>query len=106
MAAFRKAAIQDRVTANIVTYASDCQQVVSLIRLNEVDAAIGYDVFQRQSPDGMDTVPLPEADAVAIPAAAVAFSRQPEKARRFVAFISGPRGKEIFAEYGYSLSPQ
>lgn len=96
------AGIYEAVRGNIVTFASDCQQVVSLIRLGEVDAAIGYDVFGRQSPSEIELVSIAGAKAVNIPAAVVRYSRQPEKAQRFVEFISGPKGREIFAKHGYT----
>jgi molybdate transport system substrate-binding protein len=102
-AAIEEAGIYAEVQKRIVTFASDCQQVASLIRLNEVDAAIGYDVFQRQSPDAMDTVPLPGVRSVTVPVAVVTFSKQKELAQQFADFVSGPKGREIFVRHGYTL---
>ena len=100
-AALEKAGIYEEVQKRIVTFASDCQQVASLIRLDEVDAAIGYDVFQRQSPDLMDVVPLAGAKAVTVPVAVVSFSKQKERAQRFADYLAGPQGRAVFARHGY-----
>jgi len=103
VAALEKAGHYEAVAPRIVTFASDCQQVASLIRLGEVDAAVGYDVFQRQSPGDMDTVPIAGAQTVSIPVAVSVFSKQPERALRFAEFIAGPEGKEVFARHGYTV---
>lgn len=93
------------VRENIVTFASDCQQVASLIRLQEVDAAVGYDVFGHQSPGQLDVVPLGGEERVRVPAAVVVFSQQAAAARRFVEYVSGPQGRKVFREHGYSTEP-
>lgn len=103
VAALREAGLYDRVSPRIVTFASDCQQVASLIRLGEVDAAVGFDVFQRQSPDDMDTLPIAGAQVVSVPVAVSVFSKQPERALKFAEFIAGPEGKEVFARHGYTV---
>jgi len=102
-AALEKAGIYEQVQKQIVTYSADCQQIASLIRLDEVDAAIGYDVFQRQSPDLMDVVEFAGAASVNIPVSVVSFSKQKELAQRFVDFIAWPKGREVFARNGYTV---
>ena len=102
-AALEKAGVYEEVQKRIVTYASDCQQIASLIRMDEVDAAVGYDVFQRQSPDLMDVVPLAGAAAVTVPAGVVSFSKQKELAQRFADYLAGPKGREVFARHGYTV---
>ena len=103
--AMERLGIYSAVRENIVTFSSDCQQVASLIRLQEVDAAVGYGVFARQSPDDMDIVPIDGAERVNIPAAVVAYSRQKETARRFVEYVSGAEARKVFAEHGYTTEP-
>jgi len=104
--ALERAGLYALVRENIVTYASDCQQIASLIRLGEVDAAVGYDVFHFQSPDDMDIVPIPGIEQVNIPAAVVIHSTQKERAREFVDFIAGPQGIKVFAKYGYRTTAE
>ena len=103
--AMERLGIYADVRENIVTFSSNCQQVASLIRLQEVDAAVGYDVFRQQSPDELDIVPIAGAERVSIPAAVVAYSRQKETARRFVEYVSGAEGRKVFAEHGYTTEP-
>ncbi|MCK5801662.1 MAG: molybdate ABC transporter substrate-binding protein [Lentisphaeria bacterium] len=100
----RDAGVLESVTKNIVTYASDCQQLATLVRLQEVDAIIGYDVFTRQSPKQMDLVPIPNAKALHIPVAVGRYSKASETAMRFVTYISSAKGKKVFAKYGYALT--
>ncbi len=103
-AAMEQAGVYAAVAPRIVTYAADCQQIASLIRLGEVDAAIGYDVFQRQTPDDMDCVPIAGAPRVSVPVAVVPFTQQRELALQFAAFIAGPEGRKVFACHGYTIA--
>jgi molybdate transport system substrate-binding protein len=102
-AALEKAGIYAAVEKRVVTYAADCQQVANLIRMDEVDAAIGYDVFQRQSPDLMDAIPFAGATAVNVPAAVVTFSKHKVEAQRFADYLAGPKGREVFTRHGYTV---
>ena len=104
-AALEKAGIYGEVQKRIVTFASDCQQIASLIRLDEVDAAVGYDVFARQSPESMDTVPLTGAASVTVPAGVVTFSKQKVLAQRLADYLAGPTGREVFRRHGYTVDP-
>jgi len=101
--AFNRAGIYEKVRPNIVTFASDCRQVVNLVRLGEVDAAIGYDVFQRQSPKQIVAIPIEGSKQLNVPAATVAYSKQPEQALRLIEFFAGPKGKEVFRKHGYAV---
>jgi len=104
--AFERAGLYALVRENIVTYASNCQQIASLIRVGEVDAAVGYDVFHFQSPDDMDIVPIPGIEQVNIPVAVLIHSIRKERAREFVDFIAGPHGLKVFAKHGYRTTSQ
>ncbi|NOY81643.1 MAG: molybdate ABC transporter substrate-binding protein [Kiritimatiellaeota bacterium] len=103
VAAFRRAGVYGKVRSNIVTYASDCQQIINLIRLGEVDAAIGYAVFGRQSPELLDVVLIEGGTPVNIPAAVIVYSKRPQEAQRLVDFLAGPQGKDIFRKHGYTI---
>jgi ABC-type molybdate transport system substrate-binding protein len=92
------------VKPHIVTYAADCQEIASLIRLGEVDAAVGYDVFRSQSPEDLDCVPIAGAQTVSVPVAVVPFTRHRDLALQFAAFVSGPEGRKIFAKHGYTVA--
>jgi molybdate transport system substrate-binding protein len=101
-AAMEKLGIYEAVRPRIVTFASDCQQIANLIRMGEVDAAVGYDVFQKQSPEAMDCITIAGAQPVSVPVAVLPFAKHRELAMRFAAFISGPEGREVFARHGYT----
>jgi len=102
-AAMEEAGVYGAIRPRIVTFASDCQQIATLIRMGEVDAAVGYDVFQKQSPDDMDCIPIVGVKMVSVPVAVVPFTKHRELALQFAAFISGPEGRKVFARHGYTI---
>ena len=77
-----------------------------VLKLQEVDAVIGWDVFTSWAPEEIDYVPIAEEFARPrnIPTAVTKFSQNPELAQAFVDFISGNEtSKEIFAKHGYAV---
>jgi molybdate transport system substrate-binding protein len=89
---------------NLVNYVGSCSKTASAISLKAVDAVIGWRVFQYWDPDRIETIPL-QPDQVRrigyIPIAISRYSKQPEKAQRFIDFLASPEGQEIFARYQY-----
>jgi molybdate transport system substrate-binding protein len=104
-AAMEAAGVYGAVSKRIVTYATDVQHSVSLLRLKEIDATFAYDVSQRQSSEVIDAVPIEGDRAITIPVAVVAFSKQKERAQRFADYLAGPQGRAVFARHGYIIDP-
>lgn len=102
-AAMEAAGVYGDVSKRIITFATDVQNSISLLRLNEVDAAFAYDVSQRQAADAFDAVPIEGATAITIPVAVVSFSKQKDVAQRFVDYLAGPKGRAVFARHGYTV---
>lgn len=103
---FDQAGITGKVEPNIVTHADSCGQVANLLKLGEVDAAIGWDVFASWAPDQIDFVAIPEelARPRNVPAAVAKFTRNPELAREFVDFIAESEvSREAFKRHGYTV---
>lgn len=103
---FRQAGIEERIRPNIVTQAYNCQHLLTLLKLKQVDAIIGWDFYEHLAPTEVKAIPIDEAVARPrnIPAAVVSFSKQKELSDKFVRFVSGAKGREIFARYGYNMS--
>jgi len=102
-AAMEKAGVYAEVRQRIVTFTKDVQEAVSLMRLKEIDATFAYDVNQRQAAEDMDAVPFEGATVIEQPAAVIAFSKQKEQARRFIDYLTGTQGREVFARHGYTV---
>lgn len=99
-----KAGLADKVKKNIVTYAESCEKTANLVALKQVDAVLGWDVFQKWDPAKIETIYLPPEQVTRIgyiPAAISSFSQQKELAALFLTFLTSEEGKEVFRKYGY-----
>jgi molybdate transport system substrate-binding protein len=88
--------------------AGSCAALANLLRLGSVDAVLGWDVFTSWYPGEVETVPLPPklvARTATVPGAVTVFSKRPADARRVVAWLAGPRGRELWRRHGY-VSPE
>ncbi len=89
---------------NLINYTGSCAKTANAIALRQVDAVLGWRVFQHWNPRRIETVPLPAAQVERvgyIPVAVSRFSARPALAQRFIDFLSGPEGQAIFARYHY-----
>ncbi|MDI6794308.1 MAG: molybdate ABC transporter substrate-binding protein [bacterium] len=100
---FRQAGIEERIRPNIVTQAHNCLHLLTLLKLKQVDAIIGWDFYEHLAPQEAEVVELSQeiVQSRNIPAAVISFSKQKKSADKFVRFITAAKGKEIFARYGY-----
>jgi len=102
--ALEREGLAGRVRPNVVNYAESCEKTAQMLALGLVDAVLGWDVFDDWDPERIETVPYPP-DRVTrigyIPAAVSAFAREPELARRFLAFLLEPAAQEVFRRRGY-----
>ncbi|MFQ6098444.1 MAG: molybdate ABC transporter substrate-binding protein [Armatimonadota bacterium] len=106
MKIFDAAGIRKEVKPNIVTHADSCGQIASLLKLRQVDAVIGWDVFENWAPGQIEAIPIPRelARERHIPAAVVKFTHNRALAQKFVDFISGSEeSREIFERHGYTV---
>ncbi|WP_258359629.1 molybdate ABC transporter substrate-binding protein [Moorella sulfitireducens] len=99
-----KAGLAEKVKNNIVTYAESCEKTANLVALKQVDAVMGWDVFEKWEPDKIETIYLKPEQVTRIgyiPAAISNFTANREIAVRFMAFLASEEGKNIFRKYGY-----
>lgn len=101
----KKAGLQESVKKNVATYALSCEEVENLVETGEVDAAIGWDVFDQWAPEKIENVPIPKelAQRRYIPAAVVTYSKQKELAQQFVDFVSSEEGNSVYSKHGYTI---
>jgi len=102
---FRITGLKEKIWPNIVTQAASCEQTATILKLKQVDAVIGWDVFAKWHPDDIQILPLPKAAQRwrYIPAAVTKFATDPVEAQRFVNFVCSKTGKAIFKKYGYTI---
>ncbi len=89
---------------NLVNFTESCERTATAISLKMVDAVIGWSVFQYWDPERIETVRLP-ADQVPrigyIPVAISKFTKDKRAAQKFIDFLVGSEGREVFARYHY-----
>lgn len=102
---FKETGLTEKVAPNIVTHANSCEQVAAILRMKQVDAVIGWDVFASWAPKEIETIPLPPKlrKYRYIPAAVTKFAEDPAAAQRFVDFICSRTGKAVFKKQGYTM---
>lgn len=97
----------EAVGKNIVTHAESCEKTATLLALKSVDAVIGWDVFAKWDPDNIDAIYLkPEQipRIAYIPGAISTFTKERDRAQRFLDFLVSPSGREIFSQWGYMVT--
>ncbi|NCO35541.1 MAG: molybdate ABC transporter substrate-binding protein [Armatimonadetes bacterium CG2_30_59_28] len=101
----RRAEVYDAVMKNVVTQPLDCGQTAGVVRMKQVDAAIGWDVFGKWYPKDIASVSIPKDIRGSawdyIPAAVTVYSKRPRLARQWIDFLVSPEGKSIFRKHGY-----
>ncbi|AVX31582.1 molybdate transport system substrate-binding protein [Carboxydocella thermautotrophica] len=103
---FAKNGLTAAIEKNIVVTPKSCEDTATVAALNQVDAVIGWTVFDNWNPEKLEVIPLPKEQLVKIgniPVAISRFSQQPETAQKFIDFLTSERGKEIFRKHGYAV---
>ncbi len=77
------------------------------VQTGALDAVIVWDAVAKQYAQHADEVPIPLSHNVvtAVDLAVLSSSQHAEAARRFVEFACSSRGREIFRQHGYLVSP-
>jgi molybdate transport system substrate-binding protein len=102
-----KNGLKKRIKPNIKTYVESCSKTAHIVALNNVDAAIGWRVFERWNPKRIKTIrlnPHEVARIATIPIAISTYSRNHRKARQFINFLDSDVGKGIFRKWGYIVT--
>jgi molybdate transport system substrate-binding protein len=95
--------------ANLLNYTDSCEKTATAVALKQVDAVIGWSVFQNWNPDAIQTVALPAAQIPRvgyIPIAVSAYAKNRAAAQQFIDFLASGEGQAVFAKYGYFTTPE
>ena len=102
-----KSGLKERIKPNIKTYVESCSRTANIVALNNVDAVIGWRVFERWNPKRILTIPLKPQEIpriASIPIAISTFSHNPREAQRFIHFLESGTGRGIFRKWGYIVT--
>jgi len=103
---FREAGLLERIEPNIVVHAKSCEDVAAVLALGQVDAVIGWGVFDDQRPQDIEVVPLPpalQARTDHVVGAVAAFTTRRDLARAFLDGLTSPEGRATVARHGYAV---
>jgi molybdate transport system substrate-binding protein len=102
-----KSGLKERIKPNIKAYVESCSRTAHIVALKNVDAVIGWRVFERWNPKRILTIPLKPKEIpriASIPIALSAFSHNPQDAQRFIHFLESDAGRDILRKWGYVVS--
>ena len=94
---------------NLANYTGSCEKTATAISLKQVDAVIGWRVFEHWDPERIETVPLDPAQVQRIgyiPIAVSTFTQNRQAAQDFIDFLTSPAGQAVFAKYHYFATPE
>lgn len=95
------------VRPNIVTNTESCAKTAQIIALGQVDAVIGWEVFEAWDPQKIKTIYLPREKVPRIgflPAAISVHTKDRELASAFLKFLTSPQGQAIYSKWNYLTS--
>lgn len=99
-----RAGLASAVRPNIVTHPESCAKTAQVVALGQVDAALGWEVFEHWDPQRIRTILLPPQRVPRIgvlPAAITAMCRDRALAQAFLEFLVSADGQAIYAERGF-----
>jgi len=97
--------LYEKVKPNIITYAESCEKVASVVAMGNIDAAIGWSVFEKWNPEKIKSIPLKPEDIkrlAFVPAALTTFTEKKNSALKFINFLSNDKSLNILRKMGYS----
>ena len=86
---------------------SSADDLASILALGQVDAVIGWDVFDKWWPEKITVVPLPASQLTrvgSIVAAISTYTTMRQDAHRFLDFITAADGQAIFSRNGFQIT--
>lgn len=102
---FKKYGIAKTVEENVVLRAPTINELVVAMNMGTADATLI--TIDKVNTETMDAIQLPLEDnmALIVPIGMTTFTKDPESAAQYIAFVSSDEGKEIFAKHGFPTYP-
>jgi len=98
---FNDLGIADDVEKNVVVRTSTINELVSAMNAGSIDASLL--TLDQINDKTMDTIPLNNLNpyVLVVSEGTTTFSKQPEKAQKFVNYVASDAGKEVFKKYKF-----
>lgn len=98
---FKDLGIADAVEKNVVVRTSTINELVSAMNAGSIDASLL--TLDQISDKTMDTIPVENVNdyVLVVAEGATTFSKQPEKAQKFVDYVASNAGKDSFKKYKF-----
>ena len=101
---FHTAGLEEAIMQHVVTYASDPNNLLTMLMMGQVDAGIIWHFYGTMASDKIETVFIDPGQLTGIgkmQVAVSAYSSDAKRARQFVDFSRSAEGKAIFKRCGY-----
>ena len=98
---------RERFRKNLVNMVESCERTANIISLAQVDAVLGWRVFQHWDPKRIETILLKPNEIPRIgyiPAAVSSFATDATLAGRFVQYLMSPEIQAVFQRHGYLMT--
>lgn len=95
--------------ANLLNYTESCEKTATAIALKQVDAVLGWSVFEHWNPETIQTILLDASQIPRvgyIPIAVASYTEKQAAAQQFIDFLTSEEGQAIYAKYGYFATPE
>jgi molybdate transport system substrate-binding protein len=106
---FRTAGLEEAIMQNVVTYASDPNNLLTMLMMGQVDAGIIWHFYGTMASDKIETIFIAPGQLTGIgkmQVAVSAYSSDAKRARQFVDFAKSAEGKAIFKRCGYIVDAE
>jgi molybdate transport system substrate-binding protein len=106
---FRTAGLEQAIMQNVVTYASDPNNLLTMLMLGQVDAGIIWQFYGTMAADKIEAIFIDPGQLTGIgkmQVAVSAYSSDAKRARQFVDFAKSDEGKAIFKRCGYIVDAE
>jgi molybdate transport system substrate-binding protein len=106
---FRRAGLEEAIMQNVVTYASDPNNLLTMLMLGQVDAGIIWHFYGTMASDKIEAIFIDPNQLTGIgkmQIAVSAYTSDAQRARQFVDFARSAEGKAIFKRCGYIVDAE
>jgi molybdate transport system substrate-binding protein len=101
---FEKAGLSNAIGKNIVTTAPDCQSMLTMLVMGQVDAIITWNFYGTSAADKIEMIWLSPEQLTGVGqvlAAVSAYSKNTGTALKLIDFLASSEGQVVFKKYGY-----
>jgi molybdate transport system substrate-binding protein len=106
---FRKAGLEEAIMQNVVTYASDPNNLLTMLMMGQVDAGIIWQFYGTMASDKIEAIFIDPGQLTGIgkmQIAVSAYNSDTKRARQFVDFARSAEGRAIFKRCGYIVDAE